>query len=252
MDFEYLHMVLNDFTMKQLLSVNWFNNNLDANIDNRQSKILYLLKEYFDEDLKGWTTLKVEQALMAIEEIGLLGRNEEKKLEMCLLTYLKSEKCSNTIVTPFVEVCCGESLSKSIGRNISVFSNDKSYNATLMDGHCVRCKRKYSHNYYIEERQKFVTYESVLESKIMYFGGDYAYEKPLINYLSNSILYLHSGFENFTKCYNETKKSHPNDIYCNQENLSPTRLQDFWFLYNFITFSFFYGDSKILKIPRSW
>ncbi|CAM2728125.1 unnamed protein product [Rotaria socialis] len=251
MDFEYFRMVLNDFTMKELLIINWLDNNLDKSINDRQSKILYLLLEFCDDDMKEWTILKVEQALMAINELGFLNRNEEKKLDICLRTYLRSEKCSNIIVTPFVKICCGSRLNMSTGRNITVFNNNNSYIATIMTGYCEECKRKYSHNYFIEDKQKFVTHESILDSQIVYLGGEYAYEKTLIKLLSNSILYLHSGFENFTKCYNETKNSNTNNLDSNEGNLSPTRLQDFWFLYNFVTFSFFYANSEQLKIPSS-
>jgi hypothetical protein len=77
----------------------------------------------------------------------------------------------------------------------------------------------------------------------VYFGGEYAYEKPLIKWLSNAILYLHSGFENFCKCYNETRKATHNNLDYNEGSLSPTRMQDFWFLYT---------KSTELRIPFSW
>ena len=33
-------------------------------------KFLYILSEYCYEDLHGWTTLKIEQAWMAINDLG--------------------------------------------------------------------------------------------------------------------------------------------------------------------------------------
>lgn len=252
MDFEYLKMVLNDFTIKQLFVINWLNNSLDININNRSSTILYLLLQFYDEDMKIWTPLKVEQALMAIGELEFLNRMEEKKLDGILRTYLISEKCSNNFVQPYINKCCGSNLKMIVGRNITVFNNSESYIATTRDGYCEACKRKYSHNFFIEDKQKFVTYESIVNSELIYFGGDYAYEKFLIKWLSNCILYLHSGFENFAKCYNETRKSMRSNFNSDTENLSPTRIQDFWFLYNFVILSFFYTNKRMLKIPHSW
>lgn len=252
MDFEYLRIVLNDFTMKQLFVINWLNNKLNDSIGNRSTKILHLLNEYCPNDLKGWTALKVDQALMAISELGFLNRDEEKKLNDNLYAYLNSEKCSNNILRPCIETCCGSRLKMSPGRNITVFNNNQSYIAMLPIGDCERCRRKYSHNYFLENKQKFITNESIFDKQVMYFGGGYGYEKSFIKWLSNSILYLHSGFENFAKCYNETKKLACTSLQSGEESLSPTRLQDFWFLYNYIVFSFFYTDVKILRIPDSW
>jgi hypothetical protein len=139
-----------------------------------------------------------------------------------------------------------------IGRNITVFNIKNSYPATLINGVCHVCGKKYSHNYFTDGKEKFVVYESIFDSHFVYLGGEYGYEKSLIKLLSNAILYLHSGFENFSKCYNETKNSTCNNLDDDEGNLSPTRIQDFWFLYNFITFSFFYINKKTLKIPFTW
>jgi hypothetical protein len=252
MDFDYLKIVLNDFTLKQMFIINWFNNNLDKNIQDRHSKILHLLRRCCDEDLKEWTTLKLEQALMAINELGFLSRNEEKELNASLCSYLTVGKYANTIAEPYVQKCCSIKLDMNIGRNITVFSINNSYSGAVMNGYCQICKRKYSHNYFINDKKKFVTYESMFNSHLIYLGGEYAYEKSLIKWLSNSILYLHSGFENFSKCYNETRKTTCDNLDHNEGDMSPTRIQDFWFLYNFVTFSFFYTNKKILKIPLGW
>lgn len=252
MDFDYLKVVLNDFTLKQLFVINWLHNNLDKNIQDRNAKILHLLRMHYNEELNEWTPLKIDQALMAIDELGFLNKNDEKQLADDLSIYLTKERCSNVILEPYVNQCCGNKLKMNIGRKIIVFGIDDSYTATVINGVCHICKRKYSHNYFIDGEEKFVTTESIIASSLVYMGGEYGYERSLIKWLSNSVLYLHSGFENFCKCYNETRKWTCNDRSSNDENISPARLQDFWFLYHFVIVSFFYTDRAIIQIPSSW
>jgi hypothetical protein len=253
MDFDYLKIVLNDFTLKQLFIINWLDNNLDKNLQHRNEKILRLLSEHCNESLHDWTALKIGQALMAINELGFLNQSEIKKLDSTLCTYLLIEKCPNTIVKPFVKECCDKKLDMKLERNITIFTISKSYPATMMNGTCNVCRRKYSNNYYIDGKQKFVTYESIFGNELVYFGGAYGYAQSLIKWLSNSIQYLYSGFENFSKCYNATQKWMVDNLgHKNEANLSPTRIQDFWFLYNFVTISFFYTNKKILKITSTW
>jgi hypothetical protein len=54
MDFEYLKMVLNDFTLKQLSIIKWLNNNLDKNMEDRNGNILHLLRKYCNKELNEW------------------------------------------------------------------------------------------------------------------------------------------------------------------------------------------------------
>ena len=252
MDFDYLKAVLHDFTLKQLFVIHWLHNKLDKNMHDRSAKVLHLLRIHQNEELNEWTTLKIEQALMAIDELGFLNQNDEKYLAEDLCTYLTEEKCSNVILEPYVNKCCGNRLKMNTTRKITVFGIDNLYTAAIINGVCHICKRKYSHNYFIDGEEKFVTTESIFGSSLVYMGGDYGYDKSLIKWLSNSVLYLHSGFENFCKCYNETRKWTCNNPSSNEENISPTRLQDFWFLYNFVIVSFFYTDRTAIKIPSSW
>ena len=252
MDFDYLKVVLNDFTMKQVFVIHWLHNNLDKNMHDRNARILHLLQMHLNDELNGWTTLKIEHALMAIDELRFLNKNDEKQLAEDLCTYLTKEKCSNVILQPYVNKCCDSRVKKNIGRKITVFGINNIYTTTIINGVCHTCKRKYSHNYFIEDEEKFVTTESIFGPSLVYMGGDYGYEKSLIKWLSNSILYLHSGFENFCKCYNETRKWTCNDRSSNEENISPTRVQDFWLLYNYVIVSFFYTDKTVIKIPSSW
>ena len=252
MDLECLQMVLNDFTVKQLSIISWLDSNLDKNMEDRNVNILNLLRKYCNEELDEWTTLKIEHALMAIGELKLLNRNEEKELAEELHNYLTTNKCSNNIIEPYVNKCCSNKLKMSLGKIITIFGINKSCTATTMCGLCEICKRKYFHNYFIDGKEKFVTCESIDHGQLIYMGGIYGYEKPFLKWLSNSILYLYSGFQNFCKCFNETKRWTCNSSHQNEENLSPTCLQDFWFLYNFITISFFYTNRTILKIPFTW
>ncbi len=252
MDFDYLKIVLNDFTLKQLFFINWFNNNLDQNLQHRNEKILHLLRKHCDEDLHDWTPLKIDQALMAINELGFLNRSEVKQLESNLCAYLTMEKCPNTILKPYINECCEKKLDMSFGRNVTIFGISNSYPATIMKGTCNICKKEYSHNYFTDGEQRFVTYQSIFGNEIVHFGGNYGYEKSLIKWLSNSILYLYSGFENFCKCYNATQKWVGNNLDGIERKLSPTRIQDFWFLYNFVTISFFYTNTAVLKITSNW
>lgn len=175
---------------------------------------------------------------MAIEELEFLNKQQENKLNEQLHDYLTMKKCSNDIIKPYAKSCCNKDLSMCNERNITVFSIDRSYCATTMIGFCQSCKRKYLHNYSVHNRQKFVTHHSIFDSKIVCFGGDYGYEKSLIKWLSNSILYLHNEFENFSKCYNESKKSICNNRNYSSVKVSPAIIQDFWFLSNFTTIFF--------------
>jgi hypothetical protein len=252
MDFDYLKIVLNDFTLKQLFVINWLNNNLDPNLQYRNEKILRLLSEHCNDHLHDWTALKIDQALMAINELGFLNRKEVKQLDSMLCNLLTMEKCTNTIVKPFVNECCNKKLHMTFGRNVTIFNINNSYPATMMTGTCNRCKKKYSHNYFTDGKQRFVTYASVFNNSLVYFGGKYGYEKSLIKWLSNSILYLYSGFENFSKCYNATQKWLGNYLDNIDGKLSATLIQDFWFLYNFVTISFFYTNTTTLKITSTW
>ena len=252
MDFAYLQVVLMDFTLKQLFVIHWFDKNLDKDMPDRHARILDLLREYCDEDFKDWKSIRINQALMAINELGFLDRNEEKNLNEKLATYLRSERCSSTIVGPYIETCCDSRLKMNPGRKLIIFGMNHSYTGRAMIGDCSTCKRKYSHNYYVVNKEKFVTHQSIVNSRLVHLGGDYAYEKTLITWLTNSVLYLHAGFENFSKCYNQTKRSVFDRIDYDEGEMSPTRIQDFWFLYNFIMFSFFYADINVLKIPVNW
>ena len=252
MDLDYLELVLKDFTLKQLYIINWLNNQLEKNIEGRHSKIWDVLREYCGAVLNGWTPLKVEQALMAVSELGFLNRNNETELNKCLKTHLTKVKTANISIEPYVKTCCGIQLKIKPGRDITVFGMNKSYLSTTMNGDCSICHKRYAHNFFISGKERFVTYESVCGSQIIYFGGDYGYEKSFIKWLTNSIMYLYSGFENFAKCYNATKDSCCHEIDDNGAILSPTRIQDLWFLYNYIISSFFYMEISILKIPFSW
>ena len=252
MDFDYLQVVLSDFTLKQLFVIHWFDKNLDEGTQDRHSRILDLLREYCEEDFKDWKSIRISQALMAINELGFLGRNEEKNLDEKLRTYLRSEKCSSTVVGPYIETCCDSRLKMSTGRKLTIFGMNHTYTGTAMIGDCGACKRKYFHNYYIVNKEKFVTRKSIFGSRLVHLGRDYVYDKTLITWLTNSILYLHAGFENFSKCYSQTKKLVFDRVDYDEGDMSPTRIQDFWFLYNFIVFSFFYADINVLKIPVNW
>ena len=251
MNLDRLEPVLKDFTLKQLYIINWLNNQLDKNIEGRHSKILDVLLEYCVTALNDWTPLKVEQALMAVSKLGFLNRNDETKLSECLKIHLAKVKTINISMEPYVKTC-GIQLKIKSGRDITAFGMNKSYLSTTMNGDCSICHKRYAHNFFISGKERFVTHESVCRSQIIYFGGDYRYEKSFIKWLTNSIMYLYSGFENFAKCYNATKESHCHEIDDNGAMLSPTRIQDLWFVYNYIISLFFYMEISILKIPFSW
>jgi hypothetical protein len=251
MDFVYLELVLQDFTLKQLSMINWFNNNLDENIHDRYSKILDLLRETTGTDLTDWTPLKIQQGLMAAKELGILSRDQEKDMRIKLKTYLVSSESANSSIEPYAKTCCGSDLKIVSGRNITVFGTNYSYASKTMAGICNNCDKRYSHNFFINDKEKIVTRESFSNNNIIYFGGNYAYEKSFIKSLTNSIMYLYSGFENFTKCFNATKQSLAEKLD-DDSLLSPARVQDFWFTYNFINCSFFYTKDQAIKIPSSW
>ncbi|CAF1466501.1 unnamed protein product [Adineta steineri] len=134
MDLDYLELVLNDFTLKQLYIVNWLNNHLDKNIEGRHSKILNILREYHGTSLNDWTPLKIEQALMVVNELGFLNRNEEAVLNKNLKVHLKKVKASNISIEPYVKTCCDTQLKIKSGRDITVFgiNNDRQDLVVLM------------------------------------------------------------------------------------------------------------------------
>ena len=139
-----------------------------------------------------------------------------------------------------MKICCNKILNISIGRNITIFSINKSFRGTIMSGICQTCKRKYSHNYLIANKQKFVTYESVFKQPVSIFlVVIMLMNTHLLNGCPIQFYICIVGFENFRKCYNDTKKWVVDNLEGEGGNLSPTRVQDFWFLYNFITISFF-------------
>ncbi|CAF1039382.1 unnamed protein product [Adineta ricciae] len=250
-DIDYLQLVLSDFTLKQLFYINWFNNNLDIGVANRNMKIIELLRECTGDKLEKWTSITIEQSLMAINGLDFLSRTEEILLDAKLRTYLTSKDCSDTIIEPYVQKCCDTSLTIAFGRKITIFKMDRTYTGTIAHGNCSKCMKQYSHNYFMDQGKKYVTYNSIFNSDLIYLGGNYGYDKQFIVWLSNSILYLYSGFENFAKCYNATNNVfwNTNGIIC--INLCPARIQDFWFLYNFINISFFYNQPTILEIPSN-
>ncbi|CAF1413325.1 unnamed protein product, partial [Adineta steineri] len=218
---------------------------------NRNTIIIDLLRECTGEKLEQWTPITIEQSLMAINALGFLNRVEEKLLDTKLNTYLTSKGCSNMIVEPYIKKCCDTKLKMIIGRKIIIFKIDGSYTGTLTYGNCLKCMKQYSHNYFMYQDKKYVTYDSVFSSNLVYLGGNYGYDKKFIRWLSNSILYLYSGFENFAKCYNATNNQISKTVDTANINLCPTRIQDFWFLYNFINISFFYTESTILQVPSN-
>ena len=251
MDLVYLQLVSQDFTMKQLSMINWFNNNLDKNIHDRYSKILDLLRQTSDTDLTNWTPLKIQQGLMAVNELGFLSRDQEKDLSVKLKTYFASSESENSSVEPYTKTCCGSDLKIVSGRNIKVFGINYSYRSRMMTGICSKCDKRYSHNFFVNGKEKFVTRESFSNNNVIYFGGDYGYERSFIKSLTNSIMYLYSGFENFTKYFNATKQASAEKLD-DDSLLSPARVQDLWFIYHFINCSFFYTKSQVIKIPSSW
>lgn len=251
MDIVYLELVLQDFSLKQLSIINWFNNNLDENIQDRHSKILDLLRLTVDTDLSDWTPLKIQQGIMAAKELDFISRQQDEDMVLKLKSYMTSRKIPNASLSPYAKICCNSDLKISSGRNVKVFSLISSYAAKVMVGTCTKCDKRYSHNFLISNDERIVTREAFSNSGIIYFGGEYAYEKCLIDMLTNSIMFLYSGFENFTKCYNATKES-SSDNFIDDSVLSPTRIQDFWFLFNFIGCTFFYTDQGAVRIPRTW
>lgn len=252
MDINYLRVVLTDFTFKQLSIINRLNNQLNILIPQRHDIILNVLRMNTKEKLKDWTPLKIKQALMAVNDLGFLNECEEKSVDENLTDYLSLKKVPNQIVSPFIDTCCGKQLMMNFGRKVTIFGLNHSYPVMLRYGLCIICQRQYFHNYFIDGKEKFVMPKSINDSCWIYFGGDYGYEVQLMKWLSNSILYLYSGFENFAKCYNETRKQSSDVFDQEQDTLSPTRIQDTWFLYNFVITSFFYMRTEALKIPSSW
>lgn len=251
MDTIYLQLVLQDFTLKQLFAIHWFNNNLDESIQDRYSKILDLLRQTTGADLSDWTPLKIQQGIMAAEDMGFISRQQEKEMAQKLKSYLATEKIPNASIKPYTKMCCNRDLKITPGRNITVFGVISSYASKTMIGTCTECNKQYSHNFLLSDEEKIVTREAFSHNEIIYFGGDYAYDKPFIRLLTNSIMHLYSGFENFTKCFNATKHSSSASLTVDS-SLSPMRVQDFWFLYNFIACTFFYTKTRAIKIPRKW
>ncbi|CAF4032595.1 unnamed protein product [Rotaria magnacalcarata] len=225
--------------------IHWFDKNLETNLPDRTSIMLDLLCQWDTKELKKWTTTLIQQSLMVINELGFLNQNEEKRLETQLNNYFTFKDQPRSIVEPFVDTCCNTAMKMIKGRTLLVFKMNGSCRMTLMNAYCYKCRRKYSNNYFIQNGEKYVTYESVFNRNLIYFGGDYAYEKELIRWLTNSILYLYSGFDNFSKCYNASclniNKSHV--------TMCATRIRDLWFLYQFVAVSFFYTREDNLKIP---
>ena len=251
MDLIYLELVLQDFTLKQLSMINWLNNNLDENVQHRHSRMLDVLREISGAELTGWTPLKIQQGIMAAQELGFLGRDQEKDMDAALRNCLAVNKTANKSVPPYKKQCCDMDLKTTSGRNVTVFGATKSSTCKIMIGICENCNKQYSHNFFIKDKEKIVTREAFSNDKLLYFGGDYAYEKSFINLLTNSIMYLYSGFENFTKCFNATKRSSSEKLD-DASVLSPARVQDFWFIYNYINCSFFYTKEPAVKVPLSW
>ena len=169
-----------------------------------------------------------------------------------IINYFASKQRPDTKVEPYIKHCCNKKLKMLQGRNITVFNINDSYRSTMVNGYCEKCQKKYSHNYFIEKGEKYVTCNSILNDNLIYFAGDYAYEKDLIQWLSNCILYLYSGFENFTNCYNATNNSYCSNADYYNIKMSSTRIQDFWFLYQFIIISLFYTTKQKLNIPNRW
>ena len=208
MDFTYLKLVLHDFTLNQLFIINWFNNNLDKNWKDRISIMPDLLNECDPMAKEKWSIIKIEQVLMVIDGLGFLNKEKENDLQSKLHNYFASKQRPDAKVEPYIKHCCNKKLKMLQGRNITVFNINGSYRSTMVNGYCEKCQKKYSHNYFIEKGGKYVTCNSIFNDNLIYFGGDYAYEKDLIQWLSNCILYLYSGFENFTNCYNATNNSY--------------------------------------------
>ena len=81
MDFTYLKLVLHDFTLNQLFIINWFNNNLDKNWEDRISIMSDLLNECDPMAKEKWSIIKIEQALMVIDELRFLNKEKENDLQ---------------------------------------------------------------------------------------------------------------------------------------------------------------------------
>ena len=50
----------------------------------------------------------------------------------------------------------------------------------MVNAYCKKCQKKYSQNYFMQKGEKYVAYNSIFNDNLMYFGGDYANEKDLI------------------------------------------------------------------------
>ena len=142
MDFTYLKLVLHDFTLNQLFIINWFNNNLDKNWEDRISITSDLLNECDPMEKEKCSIIKIEQALMVIDELGFLNKEKENDLQSKLHNYFASKQRPDTKVEPYIKHYCNKKLKMLQGRNITVFNINGSYRSMMVNGYCEKCQKK--------------------------------------------------------------------------------------------------------------
>ena len=104
MDFTYLKLVLHDFTLNQLFIVNWFNNNLDKNLEDRVSIISDLLNACDPMAKEKWSKIKTKETFLVIGESGFLNREKENNLQNKLRNYFTSRKRPDSCLVKKVEI----------------------------------------------------------------------------------------------------------------------------------------------------
>ena len=167
MDFNYLKLVLHDFTLNELFIINWFNNNLDNNLEDRISIMSDLLNECDPMAKEKWSIVKIEQTLMVIDELGFLNREKENDLQSKLRNYFTSKERPDIKAESYIKHCCNKKLKMLQGRNITAFKINGSYRSTMVNAYCEKYQKKYSHNYFIEKGEKYVTCNSIFNDNLI-------------------------------------------------------------------------------------
>ena len=82
MDFNYLKLVLTDFTLKQLFIIHWLDNKLDKNVPTSQrNNITYFLRTHCNQDLKEWTTLTIRTSIDGNQRSGISRSKRSERIK---------------------------------------------------------------------------------------------------------------------------------------------------------------------------
>ncbi|CAF4049255.1 unnamed protein product [Rotaria magnacalcarata] len=165
---------------------------------------------------------------------------------------------------PYTTQCiqCKKQLKSTFShRAKTVMSLTKTYQALICTCVCQDCDVEIYPSFYIQNKKKFITIESVKNDEFIYLNGNQIFDQNLLIDFDQQLVQNTVSFEGYTKAYNSKiqmikERQNQQLVFtginnCNTMLLNEKNFQMTWLLINIVKFIFMTTKEKIITIPMS-